>query len=207
MIREAVSRWALCFAALISAAMTTTRVEAQPHQINGRGSLGFATGLVFGRTDLSSGSGEQARLFLRRALSPRWTVEAGAGLGRLNGDEFATDLGLVDVRFLYVPVQFAAWQGYLSTGFGVLGHSIEDLPVDLLSPDFEREGWSAMAPAGIGILWHVGDRVGLDFSGSYTFGSRDDLDAVTTGKGEDGFWSGSLGLVVRGASVPRFPLP
>ena len=158
-------------------------------------SVGFVAGTIRGRTDLAAQSGEHARFFVRRDLYSRWAAESSGGFGRLNGETFATDMGLADLRLLYLPVRFPAWQAYAAAGVGLIAHSIEQVS-PAATAGFDEEGWSANAPVSVGIQFRLRDSIALEVAGGYTYTLRDDLEGAALEKGNDGFWSGGLGLVI-----------
>ena len=92
-----------------------------------RQSVGFVSGSIQGRTDLAAEAGEQARFFVRRDLGLRWSAEGGGGFGRLKGESFATDMGLIDVKLLfrpcasrrgrYTPAPESAWSSTALSGY------------------------------------------------------------------------------------------
>ena len=81
-----------------------------------------------GRTDVASEAGEHARFFLRRDLGSRWSSEGGGDLGRLNGNASAADMGLINIKLLFLPLLPSPWQVYAGRGIGIVVHSIEQVP-------------------------------------------------------------------------------
>ena len=93
-----------------------------------RQSVGFVAGGIHGRTDMAAEAGEHARFFVRRDLGSRWSTEGGGGFGRLNGKGSAADMGLIDIKLLFLPLRFPSWQVHVGSGIGMVAHSIEQVP-------------------------------------------------------------------------------
>ena len=170
-----------------------------------RQSVGFVIGSVQGRTDLPGEAGEQARVFVRRDLGSRWYAEGGGGFGRLNGRAYATDMGLIDIKLLFLPLRLPSWQVHLGAGVGMVAHSIEQVPP---SPTgFDAEGWGVAIPSSVGLQMRLRDSLALEFSAGYAYTLRDDLEGAATDKGNDGFWSAGIGLVIGdfGIESPSVP--
>jgi outer membrane protein OmpA-like peptidoglycan-associated protein len=159
-----------------------------------RQSVGFVAGSIQGRTDLAGETGEQARFFVRRDLGSRWSAEGGGGFGRLNGKAFATDLGLIDIKLLFLPLRFSSWQVHFGTGVGMVAHSIEQGAPS--TTGFDPEGWGVAIPSSVGLQMRLRDSLALEFCAGYVYTLRDDLEGAATKKGNDGFWSAGIGLVI-----------
>ncbi len=160
-----------------------------------RQSAGFVAGSIRGRTDVASEAGEQARLFLRRDLGSKWSAEAGGGFGRLNGRAFATDMGLIDIKLLFVPLRYSSWQAHTGIGIGMVAHSIEQVPTTTTT-GFDREGLGVAIPSSLGLQLRLRDSLALEFAAGYSYTLRDDLEGAAIEKGNDGFWSAGIGLVI-----------
>ena len=154
--------------------------------------------------DVAADNGEHARFFVRRDLASRWSAEGGGGFGRLTGDRFATDVGLVDLKLLFLPLRFPAWRVYAGAGIGLAAHSIERAPTTPTA-GFDREGWSATFPSSLGLQFRLRNSLALEVAGSYAYTLRDDLEGVAIEKGNDGFWSASVGLVIGDFGNPSAP--
>ena len=156
--------------------------------------VGFRSGLLMGRTDLTDDASVHGRLFIRYAIRSHLVVEAGAGYGRLSGAVHATDLAMADARVLVGPRSATAWRPFAFGGVGAARHDIDTLPAG--APDRERIAWSAILPAGVGIQTTLTDRVSFELSTGYTYSLRDDLDGTSLEKGNDGFWLAQAGLTI-----------
>ena len=187
--------WAICLAALSGA-------ESRSRQ-----SVGFLAGSIHGRTDVAAEAGEQARFFLRRDLGSRWSAEAGGGFGRLNGKAFATDMGLIDIKLLFVPLRYSSWQAHAGIGIGMVAHSIEQVPTTTTT-GFDREGLAVAIPSSFGLQLRLRDGLALEFAAGYSYTLRDDLEGAAIEKGNDGFWHAGIGLVIGDfARQPAILLP
>ena len=158
-------------------------------------SIGFVVGGIQGRTDTAAERGEHARFFVRGELASSWFVEGGGGFGRLNGKDFATDIGLVDMKLLFLPLRTRTWRVYVGTGIGLVAHSIEQIPASATT-GFDREGIGVTVPSALGMQLRLRDSLALEFSAGYAYTLRDDLDGAAIDAGNDGFWSAAIGLVI-----------
>lgn len=160
---------------------------------------GLRTGGLFASTESIDRTGFQIHAFLRRPLSPKWRSELSLGYGRMRGETYATDMGLIDVKALFSPVAYEDWSPYLYGGLGLLRYNIADIPA-ARTADAKVLGWGLAVPIGIGGDGPLGDKFSLDFTAGYTYTLRDDLDGIILEKGNDVFWSATAALVWRNFS-------
>lgn len=162
-----------------------------------------------GATELEDGLGFGLYGFARTAVSPRWWAELDAGYNRLRGADYATDITAGEGRLLYALGRGQYWSAHLYGGAGFLRYNLATSPPET-TPDAEAIGWAAIAPLGIGFQRPLGPRTGLDLHFGYTYTLRDDLNRAILEKGNDGFWTLSLGLVFGDVGyrppLPRLPL-
>ena len=184
-------------------------------------SWGVRAGGLLGRTDLSDGAGVQASAFARLGVLPKLQVEVDAGYGHLGGDDYSTHLALGAAKLLYSPLTTGQWDPFAYAGLGVARHDIDKFPPQE-TIGRESIGTCLTAPSGVGVLYYLSDRVGVEVSVGYTYTMRDDLDGAAAGydpvnpnntgtetlkQGNDGFWGVSIGLTLGefGGRAPTRP--
>lgn len=157
---------------------------------------GFKTGGLFASTEAVDQPGFAIRTFLRRPLAPKWQGELALGYGRMRGENYATDLSLIDAKALFTPATYEDWNPYLYGGLGLLRYNISDLPATR-TVDAKGLGTGLTVPLGIGGEVPLNDGLSLDFAVGYTYTFRDDLDGLILEKGNDVFWNVTVGLIWR----------
>ena len=167
---------------------------------------GLRTGGLFPSTESVDRTGFQIHAFLRRPLASKWQGELSLGYGRMRGETYATDMGLIDVKALFSPVIYEDWNPYLYGGLGLLRYDISDIPT-ARTASAKALGWGLTVPIGIGGDIPLGDKFSLDFTAGYTYTLRDDLDGIILEKGNDVFWSATAALIWhKSTSVPARPI-
>ena len=163
---------------------------------------GLRAGGLYGATELADGLGFGLSGFVRRPLSPRYHIEFGGGYGRLRGADYTTDLAVAEGRLRYALGRGQFWRADLYAGAGALRYDLADSPPQT-TPDADAIGWSTTAPVGIGFQRPLGPGRRLDLDLGYTYTLRDDINRAILEKGNDGYWSLTVGLVFGGADPAR----
>jgi outer membrane protein OmpA-like peptidoglycan-associated protein len=182
---------------LLLIVLMLTQSSAQFKDAGLGGGIGF--GGTFGQTELRDRQGSfLARAFLRYGLINHLSGEFGAGLGRVSGSEFRTQIIPIDYRFVISPFSFENWNPYLYAGAGAL-HFKQELAPPNPTPGAKVDGWTGYIPAGIGMQFKLDDQVVFEMSGGYNHTFSDDLNAVQVGE-KDAYFNFLLGLTVTGES-------
>lgn len=163
----------------------------------GYGTPGFGGGAqvggLLGKTDLSDKPDIQVRGYLSHGLNDKLSAELGAGYASLKGRDYQTNLGLVDLHFVFTPVQFNRGSPFLFAGAGAVRYQLHKTPLTR-TPGAKRIGWSETIPIGGGFKVKLSERASLDLSGGYTRTFSDVLDASALKAGKDGYWGIGVGL-------------
>lgn len=163
----------------------------------GYGTPGFGAGLkvggLLGKTDLSDKPGIQVRGHLSHGLNDKLSAELGAGYASLKGTDYQTNLGLVDMRLVFTPIQFKRVSPFLFAGAGTVRYQLHKIP-RTRTPGAKRIGWSETVPMGGGVKVMLNERFSLDLSGGYTHTFSDVLDASALKAGKDAYWGIGVGL-------------
>ena len=166
------------------------------------GGIGF--GGTIGKTDLKDQQVKfLARAFVRYPLVTMLQGELGAGLGRMSGPQYSTQLIPIDYRFVLSPFAFDSWNPYIYAGAGVLHYDVETLPPNP-TPGEKTKGWTGMIPGGAGLQFALDERVAFEVSGGYNYTFAKNLEAVKTTK-KDAYWHFLLGLTVAGENPEADP--
>jgi outer membrane protein OmpA-like peptidoglycan-associated protein len=119
-----------------------------------------------------------------------------------NEEELEVDLIPIDLRIRFEPV---GWKmkdvnPYFYVGGGVTNYKIKKNPVPAVNQTdtAKTDGWEPFIPVGLGLEVRLSKQVLLDFSagGATTF--TDEINNVTLGGPNDGWFNFGLGLVVTG---------
>jgi outer membrane protein OmpA-like peptidoglycan-associated protein/opacity protein-like surface antigen len=119
-----------------------------------------------------------------------------------NYGEYETTIIPISLRFKVSPWDLKGWNPYFYVGGGVMNFSV-DQPSDAISnPDqpIEKDGWTAVMPAGIGAEFALSERVWLDFALGGALSSTYFLDGYRGTEDEtwDSYFNASLGLTFVG---------
>ena len=175
---------------LLSLCLTALALPHNPtHSLEG----GFKTGGLFANTEGADQPGFQLHTFMRQPLAPKWQGELALGYGRMRGQDYSTDLSLLDVKALFTPASYEDWSPYLYLGLGLLRYNIADLPPNRTA-DAKGLGSGLTIPLGLGGDVPLNDGLSLDFAVGYTYTFRDNVDGLILKKGNDVFWSATVGL-------------
>lgn len=158
-------------------------------------SSGIKAGSLIGHTDLANEMAPQFQGFLRHPIVPHLEGELGGGYGRVGGEQYGTDMGLVDMKLLWAPFPQRWWKPYIYGGLGLLRYDMDKIS-PLRSAGTRRIDWGGTVPAGLGLQIQILEDAALEINGGYTYTFLDDLDAVRMGGDRDAFWSLSIGVVV-----------
>ena len=163
---------------------------------------GLRAGGRYGATELADGLGFGLSGFVRRPLSPRYHIEFGGGYGRLRSADYTTDLAVAEGRRRYAWGRGQCGCADINAGAGARRYDLADSPPQT-TPDADAIGWSTTAPVDIGIQRPLGPGRRLDLDLGYTYTLRDDINRAILEKGNDGYWSLTVGLVFGGADPAR----
>ena len=72
---------------------------------------------------------------------------------------------------------------------------VEQVPATATA-GFDRQSWSAAIPSSLGLQVRLLDNLALELAAGYAYRLRAGLDGVTIDKGNGGFWSTGIGLVI-----------
>ena len=173
-------------------------------QTDGGVSLGLRLGGLIGSTELTDKPNLQAGLVLRRPLSGRLLGELVGGYARLDGDQYASDLAVGELRFL-----FAARSGKMRpvvyAGVGAVRYNLATSPPGRTA-DIDPVGTAGTVPVGLGYQYVLGSTKALEVLGSYTYTLADEINGAIYEQGNDVFWGITVGLVF-GAFGPRTERP
>jgi outer membrane protein OmpA-like peptidoglycan-associated protein len=124
-------------------------------------------------------------------------------LGRVAGPQYSTQIIPIDYRFVLSPFSFTNWNLFLYAGFGALHYDVEAAPPQA-SANAKLQGWTGVAPGGLGLQIRLDDRISLEASGGFNYTLNDELNAVVAKK-KDAYWNFLVGLTVSGESGDADP--
>ncbi len=166
------------------------------------GGIGF--GSSFGQTDLRDRVGRfMARGFIRYGLISNIQGELGAGLGRIAGVEYSTEIIPIDYRFVISPFSFESWNPFIYAGFGALHYRVETFPLNAPA-DAKKEAWTGYAPGGIGLQFLLHDNVLFELSGGYNYTLSKEIKGLSTDN-NDAAWNFLFGLTIIGEDANADP--
>ncbi len=169
-------------------------------QINKTGmSVGIGYGGIFGATEVRDRLYRfNSRAFVRYGFVDALQVEAGAGVGRIAGENYQSLLAPVDVRLVVDPLTLDSWNPYLYGGIGALYFRNEQTPSLTNGPPSDQ--WTGVVPLGVGLQYLVKDRILLEASGGYNFTFSDSIKGMTITQKKDDYWSFLVGITITGES-------
>ncbi len=148
------------------------------------------------------------RAFLRIKIVDLFDLEAGAGYGKLAGDDpnndyWETTLVPADVRLLLSPFNSKSVSPYGYAGIGYVKWQVVDKPTYQTPAPVKEDGADLYAPIGLGIEMKITNSLLLDLSGGFNFVFSDDINFYNnidtpTGGYNDGFWNLGLSLIFTG---------
>ncbi len=161
---------------------------------------GIGFGQTFGWTETPDKKAKfMVRAFMRNGLTSNTQWEIGAGLGRVQGADYLTQIVPIDLRLLLSPFSFTDWNPYIYAGFGALHFDMEQLPA-APTPGIKEEGWTGVAPGGLGVQVHMSDNVSFEASGGVNYTLYDDLNGINNTFANDAYITWQAGLTVVGES-------
>ena len=161
-------------------------------QTEGGFSLGLRAGGLKGSTELTDKANAQAGLVVRRPLAGILLAELGGRYARLDGTNYATDLGVGELRFLLAK-RSGTVRPVVYAGVGASRHNLKTSPPQRTA-DVDPLGVTALVPVGLGLQFVLGNSTALEILGGYTYSLGDDLNGATFEKGNDTFWGMTVGL-------------
>ncbi len=166
---------------------------------------GIGFGQTFGWTETQDKKAKfMVRAFVRSGLTKNTQWEIGAGLGRVQGAEYMTQVVPIDLRLLLSPFSFDTWNPYIFAGIGALHFDSEELPPNP-TPGIKEKGWTGVAPGGLGLQFHMSENVSFEASGAVHYTFYDDLNGINNTYANDAFISWNAGLTVVGESGEADP--
>jgi outer membrane protein OmpA-like peptidoglycan-associated protein len=161
---------------------------------------GFRAGPLKGATELEDQDELQVGAFIQRSLWRNWQGELGIGYGQLTNTDYSTDMILIEGKMLYSTFRSEELYLYLYGGLGIVDYDIATWP-DGQIPGFKTLGLSTTVPVGAAIQIELTKRLALELSGGYTYTFSDEINGAKTEKGNDAFWSWTIGLRIE--ELPR----
>lgn len=166
-------------------------------------SMGLSVGATQGVTDVTSNTSQfLARGFLRYPLVKGVSGEIGAGVGRMGGTDYTTEIVPLDYRFVLSPFTAEKWNPYIYAGAGALYYDVKGLPAQPTAT--KLDGWTAFVPAGIGAQIKIIDGLLFEASGGYNYIFSKNVNGIVETK-NDGYLSGVVGLTLYGESPNADP--
>ncbi len=166
---------------------------------------GIGFGQAFGWTETPDQRAKfMVRAFVRSGLTKNTQWEIGAGLGRVQGLDYLTQVVPIDLRLLLSPFSFTDWNPYIFAGIGALHVDSEELPPNA-TPGIMEEGWTGVAPGGMGLQFHMSENVSFEAVGAVHYTFYDDLNGVNNTFATDAFITWQAGLTVVGESGEADP--
>jgi len=161
-------------------------------QTEGGFSLGLRPGGVIGNTELTDKTNVQAGLVLRHPMVGRLLWELGGSYARLDGERYATDVAMGELRFLLAK-RTGKVRPLAYVGAGAARYNLKTSPPQRTA-DVDPLGIAGIVPVGAGLQFVFGNSTALEILGGYTYSLADDLNGATTEKGNDVFWGLTVGL-------------
>ncbi len=166
-------------------------------------SMGLSGGATQGVTDVTSNVRQFfARGFLRYPLLKGVSGEIGAGVGRMGGSDYMTEIVPLDYRFVLSPFAAEKWNPYFYAGAGALFYDVKQPPEKPTST--KLDGWTAFVPVGIGAQIKINDGLVFEASGGYNYIFSKNVNGIVETK-NDGYLSGMVGLTLYGESPNADP--
>ncbi len=126
----------------------------------------------------------QMRAFVAFPLLNSLQGDFGAGLARISGTAFSTDMIPIDFRFRLCPVTQGKWYPFIYAGGGILYYDVGQEPKVLLE-GAELTGWTPFIPFGAGLEYRPDDVLAFDLSVGDHFTFNDYLNPIIEGDEEN----------------------
>jgi outer membrane protein OmpA-like peptidoglycan-associated protein len=151
-----------------------------------------------------------AQAFLGIELSRALELQINAGYGTYAGKAmFTTDTDYGEYESTIIPASLVfrispfdvgGWNPYVYLGGGVMNYDVKTSPVGIGGDQVEKDGWTAVIPAGIGAEFALSDGLLLDFSLGGAMTTTYDLDGYRSTEGDiwDSYFTVGLGLTFTG---------
>ena len=157
---------------------------------------GIEAGGLMGNTELDDKLAAQLRAFVRLRVAKTVQSELGLGYGRMAGEEFGTDMLLMDLKVMLNALEKGSWTPlFVSAGLGLLRYDLDKI-VPGRTALAEPTGWSAMIPIEAGTQVVVMRNVGFEVKIRYSYVFTDDINSLNNGHDNDSFRSITAGLVL-----------
>ena len=156
---------------------------------------GLRTGGLLSVTELDDQVAFSSSVFLRRGLGKKIQGEVASGYGQFAGADYKSDMVMGEARLLVCPIVHPKWNPYLFGGIGVLRYDLATFP-PARTPDASTIGMGATLPLGLGVQFALSASNLLEVSGGYTYTLRDDVNGAILEKGNDVFWTLTVGLII-----------
>lgn len=149
------------------------------------------------------------RIAYRTSLSDMFSLEFGAGAGKLAGMDdmdwmgnryYATTIVPVDARFLFTPFNWRTVRPYIYAGMGAMYFKNTTLPTDPSPFEVDEEGITAHAPFGIGVEFYITDGFAMELAAGGTMSFTESLNYYNNDDMFDGFGNVTLGVSI---DLPR----
>ena len=154
---------------------------------------GFRTGPLKGTTDLEDQDELLVGAFIQRSLWRHWQGELAISYSQLTNTRYSTDMILIDSKLLYSTFRTEELYLYVYGGLGLVDYDISIWPKDQM-PRFKTMGLDAIVPVGGGVQIELTKRFALEVCGGYTYTFSDQINGASIKKGNDAFWSWTIGL-------------
>jgi outer membrane protein OmpA-like peptidoglycan-associated protein len=151
-----------------------------------------------------------AQAFLGIELSRALELQINAGYGTYAGKamwstdsdygEYESTIIPASLVFRISPFDVGGWNPYVYLGGGVMNYDVKTSPVGVGGDPVEKDGWTAVIPAGIGAEFALSDGLLLDFSIGGGMTTTYDLDGYRSPEGDiwDSYFTVGLGLTFTG---------
>lgn len=165
--------------------------------------VGVKVGGILSTSEASqSGSGYDARAFLRHPLAPRLRGEIGIEFGELKAKRFKTQVIPADYRLVFSPLVTSRWSPYLYVGAGVMYYDQERRPAN--GSVVKESGRAGFVPLGVGAQFMVDNRVAVDVNAGYNNIFVKGITGLDS-ESKSGYWNFLIGVLVVGEDEDTDP--
>jgi outer membrane protein OmpA-like peptidoglycan-associated protein len=142
------------------------------------------------------------RAMLRFGMASYLNAEVGAGYGQYTGydlvqDYYKTIFYPVDFRLLIKLTNDDTYP-YLFLGAGGMYYEVDNFPANVSPKDVQQDGFTAFAPAGLGVQIALSNNVHMDLNLGVTITATDNLNYYKEGDAPDAYYFAGIGFLFGG---------